>query len=118
MSLKALTQFIEQRINNLEDQKEYGKKTTATDLLKYSCGFALAKTFENTHKGNILANDYDYLMKRLDEEVAEFKKAWRIMEGSRTDKNKNEFGKEGGDCINFISALMGKAAGYTEMERK
>ena len=87
-------------------------------MLMESGSFALHKIFENTHKDDILQRDYLNLNKRLDDEVAEFKKALMIFIGNKTVKNAKELCREGGDCIVFISAIMAKAMGYKSMKRE
>ena len=94
------------------------KKITAKELL-YIVGSASHQKFmQNGHKGNILIHDYEYLFKRMKEEIDEFNKAFRIFQSNQTDRNKNELLMEAGDVINFISAIVAKADNYTELLRE
>ena len=105
-------------METITDYEINSKPTTATKMLEDSSSFALQKIFENGHKDDILQRDFNNLNKRLDDEVAEFKKALRIFMGNRTVRNAMSLCYEGGDCIVFISAIMAKALGFTSMMRE
>lgn len=94
------------------------KTITATEMLKESSSYGLQKVFENTHKDDILMRSFENLNSRLNDEIAEFKKALRIFTGNRTVKNAISLCREGGDCIIFISSIMAKALGYKSMRRE
>lgn len=103
----------------MENIEPYGdKEITASEMLKLTGGASHQKIMVNNHKGNMLAEDYEYLFKRLNEEKAEFDKAFRIYQGNPTDKNRVEMLKEWGDVNNFGSAIVVKADGYTKLVRE
>ena len=101
-----------------EEQTEYEKTITATEMLNITSGASHQKIMENNHKKNILDNDTEYLFKRLNEERAEFNKAFRIWQGNPTPKNAVEVLREWADCNNFGSAIVMKTDGYTELTRE
>lgn len=106
------------RLNKtVEEQAEY-KSITAKEMIETACSYGHQKIMINSHKDNLLGRDFENLKKRLDEEYAEYKKALIIYLSNRTEKNAEEFRKEGGDCINFISAMMVKTGGYNNLIRE
>ena len=87
-------------------------------MFKTTSGYGHQKVMENAHKDNFLGRDYDNLKNRMDDEIAEFKKALAIFRSNRTDKNAESLRREGGDIIAFVSVIMAKSAGYNNLIRE